>query len=111
MPLALGTDWPVEPLSPLRNLFVAVTRRRVENSRVGGWHPEQGLTIDQALRAYTHGSAYATFVEDRRGTLAPGMDADLVLLDRNILSVPAEQLLRTRVVATILAGRVVFGRL
>ncbi|MCA9671480.1 MAG: amidohydrolase [Myxococcales bacterium] len=112
--IALGTDWPVEPVDPLRNLFAAITRRRVETPAVVGWHAEQALAFGQALRAYSAGSAYATHVEARRGTLAPGMDADLVVFDRDLWSAVAKSpraLLDARVSATLLAGKVVYGKL
>jgi predicted amidohydrolase YtcJ len=111
VPLALGTDWPVEPLDPLRNLYAAVTRRRVDPPRGDGWSVDQRLTLKRALRAYTYGSAFAAHLEQRRGTLAPGQDADLVVLDREILGGPPEALLRAKVQATVLGGKVVFGEL
>lgn len=106
--VAVGTDWPVEPLSPFRNLYAAT---KVKPLSTASWHGEHRLTIGQALRAYTYGSAFAAFAEDHRGTLEPGKDADLVVLDRNLLAVAPAAMLHTKVLATILAGKLIFGSL
>ena len=107
--LAFGTDWPVEPLDPLRNLFVAVTRRRVETPQEAGWYPQQRVDIRTAIRAYTYGSAFANFAEHQKGSLTPGKLADLVVLDRNLLTIEPADLLQTRVVATMVGGLFVYG--
>ena len=109
-PLAFGSDWTVAPLSPVLGLYAAVTRRTLDGKNPGGWFPEERVSLDQALRAYTAGVAYAGFMEDRTGVLRPGMRADIVLLDRDVFAMPAESLAVVRVQATIAGGRVVYER-
>jgi len=109
-PLAFGSDWTVAPLSPVLGLYAAVTRRTLDGKNPGGWFPEERVSLDQALRAYTAGVAYAGFMEDRTGVLRLGMRADIVLLDRDVFAMPAESLAVVRVQATIAGGRVVYER-
>lgn len=109
-PLAFGSDWPVAPLDPLTGVYAAVTRRTRDGRNPGGWVPEQKLSIAEALRAYTAGNAWAMFAEGRWGTLAPGRLADVVVLDRNLFTMPADSLDRARVRYTIVGGRIVFRR-
>jgi predicted amidohydrolase YtcJ len=105
--LALGTDWPIEPLDPLRNLCAAVTRRAPEDAAdVLPWRPEESLAVEDALAAYTLGPAWAAFAENVRGRIRPGFDADLVAVDRNVIEEP-DTLREARVVLTVSAGRVV----
>ncbi|RMG67708.1 MAG: amidohydrolase [Calditrichaeota bacterium] len=106
--LAFGTDWPVEPLNPMVGLYAAVTRKDTTGYPPEGWTPEERLTLAEAIRAYTAGSAQAAGWESWNGTLNPGKVADFVVLDRNVFEVPPEQILRTRVLATFLAGRPVY---
>lgn len=109
-PLAFGSDWTVAPLSPVLGIYAAVTRRTLDGKNPGGWFPEERVSLDQALRAYTAGVAYAGFMEDRTGVLRLGMRADIVLLDRDVFAMPAESLAVVRVQATIAGGRVVYER-
>jgi predicted amidohydrolase YtcJ len=104
--LAFGTDYPVEPVSPFRGLYSAVTRRSEDGSLE--YYPAQKLTIDQAIAAYTTGSAYAEFAEKYKGTLAPGMLADFVVLDRDLTAIAPAQILGTRVLRTVVGGKTVF---
>ena len=97
--LAFGTDAPVEPIDPIASISAAVTR--------DGWHPEQRLTVAEALHAYTLGSAYAAGEEARKGSLAPGKLADLTVLDRDPLAIPPDELRHLKVEATIVGGRIV----
>jgi len=109
--LAFGTDWSVEPLDPMRGVFSAVTRTNIEKmAPESGWFPEQRLTVWEAIRSYTVGSAYAEHMENVKGALAPGKLADLVILDRDLFTIPDEEILETRVDATIVGGRVVYER-
>lgn len=108
--LAFGSDWFVAPPTPLEGIYAAVTRRTLEGAHPGGWVPEQKITVEEALRAYTSGSAYAEFMESRKGTLARGFLADLVLLDRDITAVPPETIRDARVLMTVVGGKVVFQR-
>ena len=104
--LAFGTDYPVEPVNPFRGLYAAVTRKSEDGKTE--YFPEQKLTIDQAIAAYTTGSAFAEFAEKDKGTLAPGMLADFVVLDRDITSVAPEKILGTKVLRTVVGGKTVY---
>ena len=106
--LAFGTDFAVEPMNPFRGLYAAITRKS-EDGRLT-YYPEQKLTVDEAVRAYTWGSAYAEFAEEKKGTLAPGMLADFIVLDRDITKVPPEELLKTKVLETYVGGKKVYSR-
>ncbi len=108
--LAFGTDWPVEPMDPMEGLYAAVTRKDRAGEPGDGWFPDQRLTMEQTIKLYTLGAAYAEFTEDRKGKLQPGYLADLVIFDRDLLTVPAEQILQTRVDVTIVGGRIVYER-
>jgi hypothetical protein len=103
VPLAFGTDYPVEPITPFRGLYAAVTRKNEAGSK--SYFPQNKLTRGQALYAYTQGSAYAEFAERRKGKLLPGYDADFILLDRDLYKVDAPDLLRTQVLETFVAGQ------
>lgn len=104
--LAFGTDYPVEPVAPFRGLYVAVTRRSEDGKQE--YFPEQRITMEQAIAAYTTGSAYAEFAEKDKGLLAPGMLADFVVLDRDLTAIPAAQILKTRVLRTVVGGKTVY---
>ena len=108
--LVFGSDWDVAPLSPVLGIAAAVTRRTIDGKNPGGWFPEQKVTLDEALRAYTAGVAYAGFAERRVGVLRPGMLADLVLLDRDLFRSAPEAIAEARVRATVVGGRVVYER-
>ncbi len=102
VPLAFGTDYPVEPITPFRGIYAAVTRENEAGTQ--SYFPEEKLTIAQALYAYTQGSAYAEFSESYKGMLAPGMVADFVVLDRDLTRIPAHDILGTKVLRTVVAG-------
>jgi predicted amidohydrolase YtcJ len=106
VPLAFGTDYPVEPITPFRGLYAAVTRKNEAGTKE--YFPEQKLTIEQAIAAYTTGSAYAQFAEKDKGTLAPGMLADFVVLDRDLTKVAPPEILKTRVLRTVVGGKTVY---
>jgi predicted amidohydrolase YtcJ len=104
--LAFGTDHPVEPVNPFRGLYAAVTRKSEDGKKE--YFPAQKLTIDQAIAAYTAGSAFAEGAEKEKGKLAPGMLADFVVLDRDVTaSVPAK-ILTIRVLRTVVGGKTVY---
>ena len=104
--LAFGSDNPFGPLSPLLGLYAATTRKSEDGKME--FHPEQKLTIEQAIAAYTTGAAFAEFAEKQKGTLAPGMLADFIVLDRDLTAISPEKILSTRVLRTVVAGKTVF---
>ena len=106
--LALGSDFPVERPHPLEGIYAAVTRRDAAGTPAGGWYVEEALTPEEALRGFTVDAAYAGLVEGRRGRIAPGLDADLTLLNGDPLSVAPDRLAGLEVLATVVAGRVVY---
>jgi predicted amidohydrolase YtcJ len=106
--LAFGSDWTVAPLNPMEGIKAAVTRQTLDGKHPGGWVPEQKITVDEAVKAYTVGSAYAEFAEKVKGTISPGKLADLVLLDRDIYGGDPAQIDQTHVVLTMVDGRVVY---
>jgi predicted amidohydrolase YtcJ len=106
VPLAFGTDYPVEPVTPFRGLYAAVTRKSEDGKQE--YFPDQRLTMDQAIHAYTIGSAYAQFEEKEKGKIVVGMLADFVVLDRDITAVSPEKLLGTKVLRTVVGGKTVY---
>ena len=106
--LAFGSDWTVAPLNPLEGLKAAVTRQTFDGKHPDGWHPEQKLTLDEAIHAFTVGSAYAEFAENVKGTIAPGKLADLVMLDRDLYRIPPAEIDKARVLLTLMDGRPVW---
>ena len=109
-PLAFGSDWTVAPLDPILGVYAAVTRRTLDGRNPGGWIPDQKITVGEALRAYTYGNAWATFMERKWGALAAGRYADIVVLDRDLFGVPAEAIGSVRVRYTIVGGRIVYTK-
>jgi hypothetical protein len=106
--LAFGSDWFVAPPTPLEGIYAAVTRRTLDDRNPAGWVKEQKIGVEDALRAYTVNAAFASFDDDVKGSLQRGKLADLVLLDRDITSIPAETIRDAQVLITIVGGRVVF---
>jgi len=106
VPLAFGTDYPFEPINPFRGIYAAVTRTNEAGTK--DYYPEQKLTIEQALAAYTTGSAYAQFAENEKGTLASGMLADFVVLDRDLTKAAPADILKTQVLRTVVGGKTVY---
>jgi predicted amidohydrolase YtcJ len=106
--LAFGSDWTVAPLNPLEGIKAAVTRQTLDGKHPNGWNPEQKISIDEAVRGYTIGSAYAEFAEKVKGSITPGKLADIVMLDRDIYSGDPAEIDKARVVMTIMDGRIVF---
>ncbi|MEO1076100.1 MAG: amidohydrolase [Bacteroidota bacterium] len=102
--LALGSDFPVERVDPILGFYAAVARQDAEGIPEGGWYPDQRLTREEALRGFTLDAAYAAFMEDEVGSLEVGKRADFVLLNQDLMTVPVEDLLSTRVLATYLDG-------
>ena len=106
VPLAFGTDYPVEQVTPFRGLYAAITRKSEDGKQE--YVPEQRLTMDQAIAAYTTGSAFAEFEEKEKGQLVPGMLADFVVLDRDVTNASPEKLLGTKVLRTVVGGKTVY---
>ncbi len=101
-----GTDFPIDLLNPLLQVYRAVTR--IDSGGADVWHPHERITLAEALRAYTAGSAYGSFREQELGTLEAGKLADIVVLARNLFAVPVEEIPDTKAVLTIVDGKVVF---
>ncbi len=106
VPLAFGTDYPVEPITPFRGLYAAVTRKNEAGTKE--YFPANKLTRGQALYAYTQGSAYAEFSETHKGKLVPGYDADFILVDHDLYKVAAPAILGTAVRGTFVGGKEVY---
>ncbi len=108
--LAFGSDWPVAPMQPLAGIYAAVTRRTLDDKHPGGWVPEQKITVEEALRAYTVASAYASFNESIKGAIRPGMLADMAVLSDDIFHIDPAAIRDTRVAMTIFDGHVIYER-
>jgi len=108
--LAFGSDWPVAPMEPIQGIYGAATRRTLDGRHPGGWIPEQKITVAEALRAYTWGSAYASFEEEIKGTLEPGKLADLVALSADILTIDPAAINGVKVAMTVFDGKIVYRR-
>jgi predicted amidohydrolase YtcJ len=106
--LAFGTDFPVESVNPLRGIYSCVTRELPQGGPAGGWQPQEKLTMQDCLRNYTVGSAYAEFEEKTKGKIAPGMLADIVVFPKNLNTIPAAELLTLPVTMTIAGGRITY---
>lgn len=105
---AFGSDYPVFPMDPIRGIYTAVTRMTPEGTPRGGWYPAGRITVEAALRHYTRDAAYAAFLDRELGVLRPGYWADFVVLSEDVLAMPVESLLKTRVLRTVVGGREVF---
>lgn len=110
VPLAFGSDFPVEIVNPFWGIYAALTRQDANGQPAGGWHPEHRLTVEETLRAFTAGAAYAGFAEERLGRLAPGFRADLTIIDRDPFQSPPREVLDSKVMMTIIDGKIVHER-
>jgi len=106
--LAFGSDWPVAPMIPLAGIAAAVTRQTADGKHPNGWIPEQKISVEEAVQAFTVGSAYASFDEKIKGSIEPGKLADMVAISADIFSIPPEEIARTHVVMTVFDGRVIY---
>jgi predicted amidohydrolase YtcJ len=106
--LAFGTDYQVEPLNPMEGLYAAVTRKDRLGEDGEGWFPEQKLTMEEAIKYYTWGAAYAQFMDDRKGMIKTGYLADIVITDKDLLTIPETEIMKTKIDCTITGGRIVF---
>jgi hypothetical protein len=107
--VSFGSDWYVAPATPLEGIYAAVTRRTLDEANPDGWIPEQKISVEQALRAYTYEGAFASFEESKKGTIKVGMLADMVLIDRDLTTIAPETIRDSQVLYTIVGGRVVFS--
>jgi predicted amidohydrolase YtcJ len=106
---AFGTDYQVEQLNPMEGLYAAVTRKDRLGEEGNGWFPEQKLTMEEAIKFYTLGSAYSQFMDDRKGMIKKGYLADIVIVDKDLLTIPELEIMKTRVDYTIVGGKVVYS--
>jgi predicted amidohydrolase YtcJ len=109
--LAFGTDYDVEPISPFRGLYACVTRERAEGGPKNGWEPQEKITLEDCIRAYTSGSAYAQFEEGKKGELKAGEYADFIILSNDLTKVSPSQYTNTNVLRTVVGGRTVYQAL
>jgi predicted amidohydrolase YtcJ len=107
--LAFGTDYPVEPISPFRGLYACVTRERPDGGPRKGWEPQEKISLEDCIRAYTSGSAYAQFEEGKKGELKQGEYADFIVLSNDLTKVPPAQFTKTRVLRTVVGGLTVYS--
>ncbi len=110
VPLAFGSDFPVEVVDPFWGIYAGVTRQDRQGNPTGGWHPDQKLSLDETLRGFTAGSAFASFEESRLGLLRTGMRADLTIIDRDLFAVPPAEILKARITDTIVDGAQVYSK-
>lgn len=107
IPLAFGTDYPVEPIDPFRGLYAALTRKNVEGTQ--SFESSQTISIAEAIYAYTQGSAYAEFREHRKGRLEPGFLADFIIVDRDLMTASPDEILHAQVLRTVVGGSTMFS--
>lgn len=108
--IAFGTDYGVEPLDPLEGLYAAVTRKDRAGEPGEGWFPDQKLTMEEAIELYTLGSAYSEFMEDRKGMIKVSYLGDVVMFNNDLMTIPPDQIMSTKVDFTIVGGKVVYER-
>jgi predicted amidohydrolase YtcJ len=108
--VAFGTDYPVEPINPLEGLYAAVTRKDRAGESGDGWFPDQKLSMEEAIELYTLGSAYAEFMEDRKGMIKEGYLGDVVIFNNDLMTIPHDQIMSSKVDYTIVGGKVVYKR-
>ncbi len=107
--VCMGSDWPVAPMDPFTGLDAAVNRETLDDKHPDGWHPEQRVTLAQALRCYTHEGAYAAFHDGKTGVIAPGHLADFAVMDQDLFAIDSHLLKRTTVLRTVVGGVQRFG--
>jgi predicted amidohydrolase YtcJ len=107
--LAFGTDYDVEPITPFRGLYGCVTRELPTGGPQGGWQPQEKISLDDCIRAYTSGSAYGEFMEGKKGELKAGEFADFIVLSKDLTKVTPSEYLNTKVLRTVVGGRTVYS--
>lgn len=108
--LAFGTDYDVEPINPFRGLYACVTRELPEGGPPGGWQPQEKISLEDCIRAYTSGSAYAQFEDGKKGELKPGEYADFIILSQDLTKATPKEILNTEVLQTVVGGRTVYQK-
>jgi predicted amidohydrolase YtcJ len=108
--LAFGSDWDVAPPTPIEGIYAAVTRRTLDDAHPDGWIPEQKITVEEALQAYTRGAAYAMFADTELGTLSVGKLGDFVLIDQDLFKIPPAEIRDAKILMTVVGGNVVYER-
>jgi hypothetical protein len=113
--LSFGSDWPgtsaaLYHMHPKYLIYAAVARKTLKGTPADGWFPEQRISVKDALKAYTINNAYATFEENIRGSLEVGKLADITIFDRNLLTIPQNEILQAEVTHTIIDGKIVFEK-
>jgi hypothetical protein len=113
--LCFGTDWPGTsaseyPINPMLGLYASVTRQTLKGQPEGGWFPDERISIEEAIRAYTYNTAYANFEEKAKGSIEPGKLADLTVLSKNLLKIPPREIPGAEVLYTVVGGRIVYRR-
>jgi len=108
--IAFGTDWPVEPIDPLEGLYAAVTRKDRAGEDGDGWFPDQKLSMEKAIELYTLGSAYGEFMEGRKGMIKEGYLGDIVIFNNDLMTIPHDQIMTSKVDLTIVGGKIVYKR-
>jgi hypothetical protein len=103
--VTFGSDWPVAPIDPIQGIHAAVTRQTIDGANPGGWLPDQKVTVEQALVAYTVANAYAGFQENRVGRIVLDYLADIVVVDRDLTRIPAAEIQQARILATYVGGQ------
>ena len=106
--LAFGTDWFVAPLNPMFGIYAATTRRTLDDKNPNGWFPEQKITVEEAVRAYTVGSAYAEFQETQKGTISKGKLADFIVVSDDIFKINPIEIRNAKVLMTVVDGKIVY---
>ncbi|HSR54481.1 MAG TPA: amidohydrolase family protein, partial [Acidobacteriota bacterium] len=105
--VAFGSDWHVAPPTPLEGIYAAVTRRTLDGANPQGWIPQEKISVEQALTAYTRNAAYASFEEDLKGTLQEGKLADFVVIDRDLTAIPPDEIPQASILYTVVGGKIV----
>jgi hypothetical protein len=108
--LALGSDWIVAPLNPMTGIYAAVTRAPLDGKSPGGWYPEEKISLEEAIKGYTIGAAFAEFSENLKGSIETGKLADLVVLDQNLFKIAPDKIKDVKVKMTIVDGEIIYQR-
>lgn len=108
--LAFGSDWTVAPMNPLLGICAAITRNTLDGKNPDGWYPEQKISIEDAIRAYTLNGAYAEFAEGKKGSLEEGKYADIVVLSDNLFKISPVDIPQTQVLMTLMGGEIVYKK-